>query len=68
MGEAVADRPPGRQRTLQLEYQFDRLGAEKLAQAKINIKCAYATTGAGGSATVVLVVANPDKAQALLGG
>ncbi len=42
--------------------------AEKLAQAKINIKCAYATTGAVGSATVVLVVANPDKAQALLGG
>ena len=33
MGEAVADHPPGRQRTLRLEYQFDRLWAEKLAQA-----------------------------------
>ena len=32
MGEAVADHPLGRQRTLRGEYQFDRLGAEKLAQ------------------------------------
>jgi len=29
----VADRPPGRQRTLRLEYQFDRLLGEKLAHA-----------------------------------
>jgi hypothetical protein len=40
---------------------------EKLAQAKINIKCAYATTE-GGRATAVLVVSNADKAQAVLGG
>ena len=33
VGEDVADRPPGRQRTLRLEYQFDRLLAEKLAHA-----------------------------------
>src|SRR5215472_9606362 len=33
VGEAVADRPSGRQRTLRLEYQFDRLWAEKLAPA-----------------------------------
>ena len=32
-GEVVADRPPGRQWTLRLEYQFDRLLPEKLAQA-----------------------------------
>jgi len=42
--------------------------AEKLAQGKINIRCAYATTAGGGSATVVLTVSNADKAQALLGG
>jgi len=29
----VADRQSGQQRTLRLEYQFDRLWAEKLAQA-----------------------------------
>jgi hypothetical protein len=35
----------------------------KLAAARINIKCAYATTaGPGGSAQAVIVVANPDKA------
>ena len=33
MGEVVADRPPGRQRTLRLQYEFDRLWVEKLAQA-----------------------------------
>ena len=33
MGEAVADRQSGQPRTLRLEYQFDRLWAEKLAQA-----------------------------------
>lgn len=42
--------------------------AEKLARGKINVKCAYATTGAGGAATVILAVSNADKAQALLGG
>ena len=43
--------------------------AGKLAAAKVNIKCAYATTGGmGGAATVVLSVANADKAAALLGG
>ena len=42
--------------------------AEKLAAGKVNIKCAYATTGGmGGSATVVLSVSNADKAAALLG-
>ena len=41
--------------------------AEKLAAAKINIKCTYAsTTGAGGSAQVILVVPNPDKAERAL--
>ena len=43
--------------------------ARKLAAAKVNIKCAYATTvGPGGTATVVLSVANADKAAAVLGG
>ena len=42
--------------------------ADKLAAAKINIKCAYATTGSmGGSATVVLSVSNADKAASVLG-
>jgi hypothetical protein len=41
--------------------------ASKLAAAKINIKCAYATTSGGGAAQVVLVVANPDKAEKALG-
>lgn len=42
--------------------------ADKLAAAKINIKCAYATTaGMGGSATVVLSVSNADKAASVLG-
>jgi hypothetical protein len=40
--------------------------AQKLAAAKINIRCAYATTGAGGAAQVVLVVANPEKAERAL--
>ncbi len=43
--------------------------AEKLAAVKINIKCAYATTGGmGGGTTVVLSVSNVDKAAAVLGG
>jgi hypothetical protein len=41
---------------------------EKLAQGKVNIKSAYATTAGGGRSTVVLTVANPDKAQSLIGG
>ena len=41
--------------------------ASKLAAAKINIKCTYATTSGGGTAQVVVVVANPDKAERALG-
>jgi hypothetical protein len=41
--------------------------ADKLGRAKINIKCAYATTGGGGPCQVVIVVANPDKAAKVLG-
>ncbi|MGH7267059.1 MAG: ACT domain-containing protein [Candidatus Rokuibacteriota bacterium] len=41
--------------------------AEKLARARVNVKCAYATTG-GGSALVVLTVSNVPKAQAALTG
>jgi hypothetical protein len=40
--------------------------AEKLEQARINIKCAY-VTGDSGSQLVVLSVANADKAQQALG-
>ncbi len=40
--------------------------AEKLAQARINIKCAY-VTGDGEKQLVVLSVANADKAQQVLG-
>lgn len=56
--------------TLTLENRPGALAqvAEKLAQAKINIRCAYATTGGTGSATVVLSVSNADKAQNVLGG
>ena len=43
--------------------------AGKLARAKVNVKCAYATTtGPGGQATVVLTVSNVAKAMAALGG
>jgi hypothetical protein len=41
--------------------------ASRLAAAKINIKCAYATTGTGGPCQVVLAVANADKAEKALG-
>ena len=41
--------------------------AAKLAAAKINVKCVYATTSGGGKAQVVVVVANPDKAEKALG-
>ena len=42
--------------------------AQKLAQAKVNIKCAYATTGAARPAAVILTVSNLSKATATLGG
>lgn len=42
--------------------------ADKLARAKINIKCAYATTGGAGQAAVVLTVSNVAKALTALGG
>ena len=42
--------------------------AEKLGRARINVKCAYATTHGSGPALVVLTVANAAKAQAALGG
>jgi hypothetical protein len=41
--------------------------ASRLAAAKINIRCAYASTAGGGRAQIVLVVANPDKAERALG-
>lgn len=41
--------------------------AEKLGQARINIKTAYATAAEGARATLVLVVSNPDKAARVLG-
>ena len=41
--------------------------AERLARAKVNIKCAYATTTGGGPATVVLTVSNVAKAVSILG-
>ncbi len=63
---------PGEEPALTLTLE-DRPGslarvAEKLAQGKINIKCAYATTAGGGTSTIVLTVSNADKAQAMLGG
>jgi hypothetical protein len=63
---------PGEEQALILTLE-DRPGAlarvaDKLAAAKINIKCAYATTGGmGGSTTVVLSVSNVDKAASVLG-
>lgn len=62
---------PGEEQALVLTLE-DRPGAlarvaEKLAAAKINIKCAYATTGMGGSTTVVLSLSNVDKAASVLG-
>ncbi|OGL05389.1 MAG: hypothetical protein A3J45_15530 [Candidatus Rokubacteria bacterium RIFCSPHIGHO2_02_FULL_69_13] len=69
---AAAKLRPGEEPALVLTLE-DRPGAlarvaEKLAAAKINIKCAYATTGGmGGSTTVVLSVSNVDKAASVLG-
>lgn len=41
--------------------------AEKLAQAKINIKSLHATTAGAGQAMVVMTVPNADRAQAVIG-
>jgi len=41
--------------------------AERLAQARINVKYAYATAATQSGAMVVLSVSNVDKAAALLG-
>lgn len=41
---------------------------QKLAQVKVNIKCAYATTGGAGPAAIVLTVSSLPKALAALGG
>jgi hypothetical protein len=41
--------------------------AKKLAQARINVKCAYATTGGTGPAMAVFTVANVPKAMSTLG-
>ena len=41
--------------------------AEKLMQARINIRCVY-VTGEAGNQFVVLSVANAEKAQQVLGG
>jgi len=42
--------------------------ARKLARAKVNVKCAYATTSGSGPAQVVLTVSNVAKAEAALAG
>ena len=42
--------------------------AGKLVGAKVNIRCAYATTAGPGQATVVLTVSNAARALAALGG
>ena len=58
-GEVVADRPPGRPWMLRLEYQFDRLLPEKLAQAyellvPARVPAAGAATGQPGGEQEVL--------------
>jgi len=42
--------------------------AQKLARAKVNIKCVYATTTGLGHVAVILTVSNLSKAMAALGG
>jgi hypothetical protein len=56
--------------TLALENRAGAMAevARKLAAAKVNIKCAYATTTGPGQATVVLTVSSASKALAALGG
>ena len=44
------------------------VAAQKLAQARVNIKCAHATTTGAGPATVILTVSNVQKALAVLQG
>jgi len=41
--------------------------AEKVAKAKVNIKCAYATTTGAGQTAIVMAVSNLPKAVAALG-
>jgi len=41
--------------------------AEKVAKAKVNIKCVYATTTGAGQAAMVMTVSNLPKAVAALG-
>lgn len=41
--------------------------AQKLAGAKVNIKCAYATTSGPGQAAAILTVSNATKALSALG-
>lgn len=56
---------------MELDNRPGALGevAEKLAQAKINIKYGYATTSEGSpKATVILAVSNVAKALSALGG
>lgn len=57
--------------SIELDNRPGTLGeiAEKLAQAKINIKYAYATTSEGSTrATVILAVPNVTKALGVIGG
>jgi hypothetical protein len=56
--------------SLPLENQPGALAAaaQKLARAKVNIKCAAATTLGTGQATVILTVSNVQKALAALQG
>jgi hypothetical protein len=56
--------------SLSLENQPGALAAaaQKLAQARVNIKCAHATTTGTGPATVILAVSNVQKALAALQG
>jgi hypothetical protein len=56
--------------TVVLENQPGAMAAaaRKLAGAKVNIRCAYATTAGPGQATAVLTVSNVPKALAALGG
>ncbi|HEV8309837.1 MAG TPA: amino acid-binding protein [Methylomirabilota bacterium] len=55
--------------TLTLENRPGALAdvAQKLGRARVNIKCAYATTSGPGPALVVLSVSNVAKAEAALG-
>jgi hypothetical protein len=56
--------------SVSLENRPGALGeaAQKLAQAKVNIKCVYATTGGAGPVAIILTVSNLAKAVAVLGG